>query len=140
MVKLFSREWNKEIARAQRKKREPKLRNAMFRLFAPNVILDGLLVFLFVLVRCLLPLVLGQLLLQFQKPIVMESMVALQTNKTTIATNSSDTNSTIPVHRSSRSIPDYSQLRGGNLDGLNDENEKGYYHFKAFAEHSSGML
>lgn len=111
----------------------------MFRLFAPNVILDGLLVFLFVLVRCLLPLVLGQLLVQFQKPILMESMIALNVNKTALNATMA-TNSTVPLHRSTRSIPDYSQLRGGNLDGLNDENEKGYYHFKAFADHSSGML
>lgn len=131
------REWNKEVARAQRNKRDPKLRNAMFRLFAPNVILDGLLVLLFVLVRCLLPLLLGQLLLQFQRT----GPVAL--NATTTVTPFDGTSGNAlemlqaPLNRSTRSIPDYNQLRG-NLDGLNEENEKSYHHLKAVSDHVTG--
>lgn len=82
----------------------------------------------------MLPLVLGQLILQFQKPIVHQSLVSL---------NATLNNTHLLPHpnqnRSSRSIPDYSQLVGrGNFDGLNEEGDKGYHHFKAFSDFQSG--
>lgn len=44
-------EWIREVEKAQKKKRKPRLRNAMFRVYAPNYILDGFLVLLFILLR-----------------------------------------------------------------------------------------
>ncbi|XP_055606093.1 ATP-binding cassette sub-family C member 4-like [Uranotaenia lowii] len=61
-------QWEKEISRARRKNRQPKLRNALFHTFYRQCLFDGLLVFLFVLIKTILPLVLAQLLVQFQAP------------------------------------------------------------------------
>lgn len=44
-------EWTREIEKAEKHKRKPRLRNAMFRLFAPSFILDGFLVIIFILLR-----------------------------------------------------------------------------------------
>ncbi|KAJ6635336.1 ATP-binding cassette sub-family C member 4 [Pseudolycoriella hygida] len=57
--------WKKELEEASEKDRPPKLRNALFKTFASSVILDGVSVFMFVLLRTLLPVVLAQLLNQF---------------------------------------------------------------------------
>ncbi|XP_058822715.1 ATP-binding cassette sub-family C member 4-like [Topomyia yanbarensis] len=60
--------WQKEISRARKENRPPRLRNALFRTFYKQCIFDGFLVFLFVLVKSILPVVLAQLLIQFQTP------------------------------------------------------------------------
>lgn len=66
---------------------------------------------------------------------MLESLVSLRTNGTELhdATNSSTAH-----NRSARSIPDYSQYRGNNFDGINDEGEKGYHHFRALSDLGSG--
>lgn len=45
------REWNREIERAQKRQRKPRLRNAMFRMFVPHFIVDGIECFTFILIR-----------------------------------------------------------------------------------------
>lgn len=46
-----NREWDKEVERASRRKRKPRLRNAIFRMFVPNFIVDGLECLTFILIR-----------------------------------------------------------------------------------------
>lgn len=80
-------QWEKEIVRARRKNRPPRLRDALFRTFYKQCLFDGFLVFSFVLIKSILPLVLAQLLIQFQAPL----------NTTHLTTPSTDTVSTPPV-------------------------------------------
>uniref|UniRef100_A0A182YM29 Uncharacterized protein n=1 Tax=Anopheles stephensi TaxID=30069 RepID=A0A182YM29_ANOST len=61
-------QWEKEVSQARIASREPKLRNALFRTFYKQSLFDGFLIFLFVLIKTILPVVLAQLLIQFQEP------------------------------------------------------------------------
>ncbi|XP_041788758.1 ATP-binding cassette subfamily C member 4 [Anopheles merus] len=61
-------QWEKEVSQARIASREPKLRNALFRTFYKQSLFDGFLIFLFVLIKTILPVVLAQLLVQFQEP------------------------------------------------------------------------
>ncbi|XP_053671125.1 ATP-binding cassette sub-family C member 4-like [Anopheles nili] len=61
-------QWEKEVSQARIASREPKLRNALFRTFYKQCLFDGFLIFLFVLIKTILPVVLAQLLVQFQEP------------------------------------------------------------------------
>ncbi|XP_001843089.2 probable multidrug resistance-associated protein lethal(2)03659 [Culex quinquefasciatus] len=65
----LEQQWEKELARARSKNCEPRLRTALFWTFIDQCIFDGFLVFLFVLIKSILPLVLAQLLIQFQLPV-----------------------------------------------------------------------
>ncbi|XP_065077152.1 ATP-binding cassette sub-family C member 4 [Ochlerotatus camptorhynchus] len=80
-------QWEKEIVRARRKNRSPRLRDALFRTFYKQCLFDGFLVFLFVFIKSILPLVLAQLLIQFQTPM----------NATHVSTPSSNTTMTSPM-------------------------------------------
>lgn len=64
---FFFSAWDKELEKARRKNREPKLRKALFSVFFKSCIFDGFLIFLFCLIKSLQPVVLAQLLIQFQK-------------------------------------------------------------------------
>lgn len=55
------------MEKARRKNREPKLRNALLRVFFKSCLFDGFLIFLFCLIKSFQPVVLAQLLIQFQK-------------------------------------------------------------------------
>ncbi|XP_063699793.1 ATP-binding cassette sub-family C member 4 [Culicoides brevitarsis] len=59
--------WDKEQEKARNKNREPQLRNALFQVFFKYCLFDGFLIFSFCLIKSFQPLVLAQLLLQFQK-------------------------------------------------------------------------
>ncbi|XP_055638062.1 ATP-binding cassette sub-family C member 4-like [Toxorhynchites rutilus septentrionalis] len=61
-------QWEKEISRARRKNRSPRLRNALFHTFYKQSLFDGFLVFMFIFIKSILPIVLAQLLIQFQAP------------------------------------------------------------------------
>uniref|UniRef100_A0A2C9GW86 Uncharacterized protein n=1 Tax=Anopheles farauti TaxID=69004 RepID=A0A2C9GW86_9DIPT len=61
-------QWEKEVSQARIASRDPKLRNALFRTFYKQSLFDGFLIFLFVLIKTILPVVLAQLLVQFQEP------------------------------------------------------------------------
>uniref|UniRef100_A0A182J5C3 Uncharacterized protein n=1 Tax=Anopheles atroparvus TaxID=41427 RepID=A0A182J5C3_ANOAO len=61
-------QWEREISQARIANRNPKLRNALFRTFYKQCMFDGFLIFLFVLIKTILPVVLAQLLVQFQEP------------------------------------------------------------------------
>ncbi|KAH8336344.1 hypothetical protein KR059_002930 [Drosophila kikkawai] len=73
-------QWFKELERSHRKKNKPHLRNALFRCFLGPTIVNGLICLIYIIIKTLIPAVLAQLLIQFQKaPIskaasVMESM------------------------------------------------------------------
>lgn len=70
LVNLFSiyRQWEKELSAARKKNRKPRLRNALLSTFWKSCIVDGLLVFIFVLLKSIMPVFLAQLLIQFQLP------------------------------------------------------------------------
>ncbi|XP_017873148.1 PREDICTED: multidrug resistance-associated protein 4, partial [Drosophila arizonae] len=59
-------EWYKELGRAHRKSRKPRLRNALFRCFLGPTIVNGLICLLYIIMKTLIPALLAQLLLQFQ--------------------------------------------------------------------------
>ncbi|KFB53213.1 AGAP003221-PA-like protein [Anopheles sinensis] len=61
-------QWERELSQARIANRNPKLRNALFRTFYKQCLFDGFLIFLFVLIKTILPVVLAQLLVQFQEP------------------------------------------------------------------------
>uniref|UniRef100_A0A182PE47 Uncharacterized protein n=1 Tax=Anopheles epiroticus TaxID=199890 RepID=A0A182PE47_9DIPT len=60
-------QWEKEVSQARIANSEPKLRNALFRTFYKQSLFNGLLIFLFMLNKTFLPVVLEQLLVQFQE-------------------------------------------------------------------------
>ncbi|XP_034486075.1 multidrug resistance-associated protein 4-like [Drosophila innubila] len=59
-------EWYKELERSHRKSRKPRLRNALFRCFLWPTIINGIMCFVYIVIKTLIPAVLAQLLLQFQ--------------------------------------------------------------------------
>ncbi|XP_034488877.1 multidrug resistance-associated protein 4-like [Drosophila innubila] len=59
-------EWHKELERSRGKSRKPCLRNALFRCFLWQMIVNGILSFVFVVIKTLIPVVLAQLLFQFE--------------------------------------------------------------------------
>ncbi|KAL7728495.1 hypothetical protein ACLKA6_012510 [Drosophila palustris] len=59
-------EWYKELERSDRKSRKPRLRNALFRCFLWPTIVNGIMCFVYIVIKTLIPAVLAQLLLQFQ--------------------------------------------------------------------------
>lgn len=44
-------EWDKEVERASKRRRKPRLRNAIFKMFVPHFIVDGIECFTFILIR-----------------------------------------------------------------------------------------
>lgn len=93
------------MERATKRNQKPRLRKAMFKMFAPQFIVEGFECFAFILIkqvflvfsfqseiiflwlffytfrsRSLLPLVLAQLLIQFQKPIDVPKPISNATN------------------------------------------------------------
>ncbi|XP_058447071.1 ATP-binding cassette sub-family C member 4 isoform X2 [Malaya genurostris] len=65
---LLEEHWHKEILRSRKENRPPRLRNALFYAFYKQCIFDGFLIFMFVLIKSILPVVLAQLLIKFQMP------------------------------------------------------------------------
>uniref|UniRef100_A0A336LRH9 CSON001220 protein n=1 Tax=Culicoides sonorensis TaxID=179676 RepID=A0A336LRH9_CULSO len=78
--------WDKECEKARRKNREPKLRNALFLVFYKSCLWDGFLIFLFCLIKSLQPVVLAQLLVQFQNTnsTLIPSLDSTQSRKTPV--------------------------------------------------------
>ncbi|XP_055303160.1 ATP-binding cassette sub-family C member 4-like [Sitodiplosis mosellana] len=105
----LEREWEREVERASRRKRKPRLRNAMYRMFVPHFIVDGIECLAFILIRCILPLVLAQLLIQFQKPIVSENAVQNISNDS-INDHSPNQFNTSVIERNIRSANNYLHL------------------------------
>ncbi|GAB0088829.1 multidrug resistance-associated protein 4 [Sergentomyia squamirostris] len=91
--------WERECQQAAQEHRKPSLKKAIIRLYFSLCIPDGFLIFLFVLIKSLLPVVLAQFLLQFQRSPTTEFLVGL---------SSDDEN----VNRSRRAI---TQNATGNL-------------------------
>ncbi|XP_050071787.1 ATP-binding cassette sub-family C member 4 [Anopheles maculipalpis] len=101
-------QWEKEVSQARIASREPKLRNALFRTFYKQSLFDGFLIFLFVLIKTILPVVLAQLLIQFQAP----------TNSTHVAVASIDNDliTTVPpMAMPLMMLPDTTQSHLENL-------------------------
>ncbi|XP_043656868.1 ATP-binding cassette sub-family C member 4 [Drosophila teissieri] len=65
-------QWFKELERSHRKKQKPRLRNALFRCFLGPTIINGLICLIYIVIKTLIPAVLAQLLIQFQKTSVPE--------------------------------------------------------------------
>ncbi|XP_037945079.1 multidrug resistance-associated protein 4 [Teleopsis dalmanni] len=63
----LEKQWYNEVERARRKTKQPLLRNAILRTFWPSAIVDGLISLIYIIIKSLIPAVLAQLLLQFQK-------------------------------------------------------------------------
>ncbi|XP_036327746.1 multidrug resistance-associated protein 4-like isoform X1 [Rhagoletis pomonella] len=59
--------WYSEVERAHRKGRRPLLRNAILRTFWLPAIVDGIISLIYIIIKSLIPAVLAQLLMQFQK-------------------------------------------------------------------------
>ncbi|EDV90434.1 GH23376 [Drosophila grimshawi] len=60
-------EWYKELEHAHRKSHKPRLRNALFRCFKGPTIINGIICFVYIVIKTLIPVILAQLLLQFQQ-------------------------------------------------------------------------
>ncbi|XP_017848989.2 multidrug resistance-associated protein 4 [Drosophila busckii] len=60
-------EWQNEVIRANHKSKKPRLRNALFRCFLGPTIVNGIISIIYILIKTLIPAVLAQLLLQFQR-------------------------------------------------------------------------
>ncbi|XP_017091987.2 ATP-binding cassette sub-family C member 4 [Drosophila bipectinata] len=63
----LEKEWFNELERSHRKKQKPRLRNALFRCFLGPTIVNGLICLIYIVIKTLIPAVLAQLLIQFQK-------------------------------------------------------------------------
>ncbi|XP_054082256.1 ATP-binding cassette sub-family C member 4 [Zeugodacus cucurbitae] len=61
--------WYAEVERARRKGRKPLLRNAILRTFWVSAVVDGAISFIYMVIKSLIPAVLAQLLMQFQKQV-----------------------------------------------------------------------
>ncbi|XP_030376299.1 multidrug resistance-associated protein 4 [Scaptodrosophila lebanonensis] len=59
--------WYQELENARRKSRKPRLRNALFNCFLGPTIVNGLICLIYIVLKSLIPAVLAQLLLQFQR-------------------------------------------------------------------------
>ncbi|XP_017485264.1 PREDICTED: multidrug resistance-associated protein 4-like [Rhagoletis zephyria] len=59
--------WYNEVERAHRKGRKPLLRNAILRTFWLPAVVDGIISLIYIIIASLIPAVLAQLLIQFQK-------------------------------------------------------------------------
>ncbi|XP_016960247.1 ATP-binding cassette sub-family C member 4 [Drosophila biarmipes] len=68
-------QWFKELERSHRKKKKPHLRNALFRCFLWPTIINGLICLIYIVIKTLIPAVLAQLLIQFQRANVAELKV-----------------------------------------------------------------
>ncbi|KAL7032928.1 hypothetical protein ACKWTF_007429 [Chironomus riparius] len=93
-------EWEKELEQARKKNSSPHLRNALFKTFYLSCIVDGFLVFTFTLLKSITPVFLSQLLIQFQKPLMVNvnETAIIHDNATTLSTTiimASTTESTI---------------------------------------------
>uniref|UniRef100_A0A2M4AEM2 Putative abc transporter c family member n=1 Tax=Anopheles triannulatus TaxID=58253 RepID=A0A2M4AEM2_9DIPT len=78
--------WEREVSQARIANRRPKLRNALFRTFYKQCLFDGFLIFLFVLIKTILPVVLAQLLIQFQEPTNSTHLAVQMLDEVSIAT------------------------------------------------------
>lgn len=72
-------QWFKEVTRAKKKGKTPLLRNAMLRTFLSSCIVDGLVCFLYIILKSTLPAVLAQFLFQFQVPVAVSNIQANMT-------------------------------------------------------------
>lgn len=61
--------WYSELERAHRKGRKPLLRNAILRTFWLPAVIDGAISLIYIVIKSLIPAVLAQLLMQFQKSV-----------------------------------------------------------------------
>ncbi|KAH8278513.1 hypothetical protein KR018_004323 [Drosophila ironensis] len=68
----LEQQWFNELERSHRKKQKPRLRNALFRCFLGPTIVNGLICVIYIVIKTLIPAVLAQLLIQFQKAPVAE--------------------------------------------------------------------
>ncbi|KAI8129034.1 putative multidrug resistance-associated protein lethal(2)03659 [Lucilia cuprina] len=105
----LERHWYKEVENARSKNRQPLLRNAILKTFWRSAIVDGLISLIYIVIKSLIPAVLAQLLLQFQKPI--------NSINNTFDTQLSYDNLT--GHRSTRSIGDISINNNNEGNSLN---------------------
>ncbi|XP_053697137.1 ATP-binding cassette subfamily C member 4 [Sabethes cyaneus] len=90
--------WNTEVVKAKKQGRPPRLRNALFRAFYMQCIFDGFLVFMFVLIKSILPVVLAQLLIQFQAPTNSTDSGGLINRTTTVPPQTPDVFLTTTLH------------------------------------------
>lgn len=81
--------WEQELAKARKKNRKPRLRNALFQTFWMSCVVDGFLVFLFTLLKSIMPVFLAQLLIQFQLP--------PKSDNATLADDNYETTTTLPT-------------------------------------------
>ncbi|XP_037896202.1 multidrug resistance-associated protein 4 [Glossina fuscipes] len=96
----LERNWFKEIEVSRYNNREPHLRNAILRTFYRSAIVDGIICLVYIVLKSVIPAVLAQLLLQFERP-------------SAISNNSLLSNTT--HHRHIRSIV---STRGNNEDNV----------------------
>lgn len=94
---------------AIKRKRKARLWRAVFRLYASHYVIDGFKCFAFIMIRSILPLVLAQLLIQFQKPIITDP------NHNVTALNFTDAKEPVQLSdpfiiRNSRSVPSHDDL------------------------------
>nr|XP_014085546.1 multidrug resistance-associated protein 4 [Bactrocera oleae]XP_014085548.1 multidrug resistance-associated protein 4 [Bactrocera oleae]XP_036229160.1 multidrug resistance-associated protein 4 [Bactrocera oleae]XP_036229161.1 multidrug resistance-associated protein 4 [Bactrocera oleae] len=75
--------WYAEVERARRKGRKPLLRNAILRTFWVSAVVDGAISFIYMVIKSLIPAVLAQLLMQFQKQVSVSSIRLANATTTT---------------------------------------------------------
>ncbi|XP_050316874.1 ATP-binding cassette sub-family C member 4 [Bactrocera neohumeralis] len=74
--------WYAEVERARRKGRKPLLRNAILRTFWVSAVVDGAISLIYMVIKSLIPAVLAQLLMQFQKQVSLSSNRSANTTTT----------------------------------------------------------
>ncbi|XP_017085489.2 ATP-binding cassette sub-family C member 4 [Drosophila eugracilis] len=85
---LLEIEWFKELERSRRKKKKAQLRNALFRCFLLETIISGLICLIYIVIKTLIPAVLAQLLIQFQKaPVSEDRQIALNASSVSDSLN-----------------------------------------------------
>ncbi|XP_060647521.1 ATP-binding cassette sub-family C member 4 [Drosophila nasuta] len=99
-------EWFKELERSHRKSHKPRLRNALFRCFLWPTIVNGIMSFVYIVIKTLIPAVLAQLLMQFQR-----------TTSPVLATNITET-----LNRTVRAVTNFgsSETAGNSPNAINN--------------------
>ncbi|KAH8383276.1 hypothetical protein KR009_007659 [Drosophila setifemur] len=94
-------QWAKELQKSQRKKQKPHLRNALFRCFLGPTIVNGLICLIYIVIKTLIPAVLAQLLIQFQKAPVAE---VVRLNELSLPESLNRTARSIAIHMLNQAV------------------------------------
>uniref|UniRef100_A0A1A9X2R7 Multidrug resistance-associated protein lethal(2)03659 n=1 Tax=Glossina brevipalpis TaxID=37001 RepID=A0A1A9X2R7_9MUSC len=99
----LERNWFKEIEISRYNNREPQLRNAILRTFYRSAIVDGIICLIYIVLKSIIPAVLAQLLLQFERPLAINNPLlsnATQRHvRSIVSTRSNNEDNVIPLNK-----------------------------------------